>query len=374
MSDVVEDPPDDDVSDAEPSALVAATGEDVERDRAQARKDAKGHDLPKRYGHLEDVPQDFDLFVALRLLERTARGAPRIGRSIVPQEDAVRLGQSPFLDFPYSNISRFEKAGDTPPVLLTRFLGYFGPNGALPLSTTREAFNWSRRGDRSFEAFANLFANRPLQLFFRGWSDSRAITQADRPDDDRFARFLGAFGGIGSDALRERDSVDDRAKLPFMGLVGSQVRSASRLKQFLSGMFGAPVDVEERIGTWLTFEPGDRLAMDGSAALGQDTMIGDRAYSINERFRIHIRTGSLEEYKSFLPGSAMARRLRDLVFLMLGHRFEYDVELALPAADAPTAQLGVAGQLGWTAWIDPKTRAPEDGYLRDARVRPEEHP
>ena len=52
----------------------------------------------------------------------------------------------------------------------------------------------------------------------------------------------------------------------------------------------------------------------------------------------------------------MADKLADLVFFHVGHRFEYDVELSLPARLAPPARLGVAGQLGWTSWVAPRAR------------------
>ena len=77
------------------------------------------------------------------------------------------------------------------------------------------------------------------------------------------------------------------------------------------------------------------------SALGVDTFVGTRAYSINDKFRITIKTTSLEQYTGLLPNAPMADNLADLVFFHIGYRFEYDVELSLPARLAPPAQLGV---------------------------------
>jgi type VI secretion system protein ImpH len=116
------------------------------------------------------------------------------------------------------------------------------------------------------------------------------------------------------------------------------------------------------------FEPGDQMAVgQRGSALGVDTFVGKRSYSINDKFRITVRTTSLEQYKGLLPNAPMADRLADLVFFHIGHRFEYDVELALPARLAPPAQLGASGQLGWTSWVAPRADAGEDEYLTDAR-------
>jgi type VI secretion system protein ImpH len=316
-------------------------------------------------------PERFDLFRVLRDLERSHPDKPRIGDSAVLDEEVVNLAQDPFLAFPFSNISEFDQTRRGTPRLHTRFLGFFGPQGALPLTTTFEAFNWhfSAKQDHSFTRFVGIFANRFQQLFFRAWADARPIAQHDRPRQDRFARYVGSFAGIGSDPFAARDTVDDLAKLPFAGLVASRVKSARRLCQLIRGVFRLDLTVTERIGSWLLFEPNDRMALGAQgSSLGVDTFLGERAYSINDKFRINIRTSSLEEYMRLLPNEPAAAKLRDLVFFYLGHRFEYDVELALPARCAPGAQLGVFGQLGWTSWVSPpKVADGDERYFSDAR-------
>jgi type VI secretion system protein ImpH len=310
----------------------------------------------------------------LREFERSYPEKPRIGEHTVLKEEVVSLGQDPFAAFADTNISGVGTAHtDNTPKLFTRFLGFFGPQGALPLTTTYEAYEWmhpvaANRADPSFPRFVDIFTNRFLQLFFRAWADARPIAQHDRPKEDRFARYIGSFAGIGTEATANRDTVADIAKLPYAGLVSPRVKSARRLAQLIRGVFKLNASITERIGTWLRFEPGDRMALgERGSGLGVDTFVGARAYSINDKFRITIRTTSLEQYTGLLPNAPMSDRLADLVFFHIGHRFEYDVELALPARLAPPAQLGTSGQLGWTSWVAPRADAGADEYLSDAR-------
>ena len=316
-------------------------------------------------------PNRFDFFRVMRDLERGSPQKPRIGNNAVLGEEVVRLAQDPFLAFPGSNISALEKTRGGTPRLHTRFLGFFGPQGALPLTTTFEAHNWhwSNKQDHSFARFVDIFANRFQQLFFRAWADARPIAQFDRPKQDRFSRYVGSFAGIGSEPFVGRDTVDDLAKLPFAGLVASRIKGARRLCQLIRGVFHIEVTVTERIGSWMVFEPSDRMALGArGSSLGADTFLGERVYSINEKFRINIRTASLEQYIRLLPNEPDAGKLADLVFFYLGHRFEYDVELALPARCVPGAQLGVFGQLGWTSLVSPPPVSDDDdGYVSDAR-------
>jgi type VI secretion system protein ImpH len=321
---------------------------------------------------LKAEPFRFDFLDTLRELERSAPNKPRIGDSTVVAEDVVKLGQDPYLEFPASNISSYEDTASGVPRLQSRFLGFFGPQGALPLNTTVEAYHWSQQRDPSFARFTDIFSARFLQLFYRAWADAQPLAQHDRPADDRFIRYLGSVAGIGSEAFIERDSVEDIAKIPFAGLTGSIIKSASRLRQLVRGIFKVDVDVHEHIGSWLTFEPGDQMMLGAAgSSLGADTFLGARAYTINEKVRVSIRTTSLEQYRQFLPSGDMSGRLADLIFYYLGHRYEFDVELSLPARLAPPVRLGQSGELGWTSWMAPRTaEAGEHEYLSDARFDP----
>jgi type VI secretion system protein ImpH len=133
---------------------------------------------------LEDAsaePWRFDFFTTMRLLERSHSQQPRLSDSATLREDFVTLGQDPYLEFPASNLTSVEKLPAGRLRVLVRFLGLLGPQGALPLATTEEAYQWNLMRDDAFPRFLDLFNNRFLQLFFRAWADSRPIAQHDRP-------------------------------------------------------------------------------------------------------------------------------------------------------------------------------------------------
>jgi type VI secretion system protein ImpH len=321
---------------------------------------------------LRSEPFAHDFFQTMREFERSNRKKPRIGESTVLSEEIVALGQDPFMEFPASNLTGYQDTPSGTPKVRTRFLGYFGPQGALPLTITNDAHHWSSQRDESYVHFTDIFSNRFLQLFFRVWADARPIAQADRPDDDRFFDYIGSFTGVGTDAFFDRDSVPDIAKISFAGLTGSRIKSAARLKQFIESVLQVKADIEERVGCWLVFEPEDRMGLGSRhSGLGVDAALGVRAYSINDKIRIGIIATSLEQYRRMLPGGDLSEILTDLVFHYLGHRLEFDVELGLDAEQAPPARLGVSGELGWTSWVAPKK--PEGDvkiYFRDARFDP----
>lgn len=322
---------------------------------------------------LKSDPVIFDLFDTLREFERSYPDKPRIGDSSVPEEDIVALGQDPFTAFPASNINRVDTTRQGQMRLFARFLGMMGPQGALPLTTTIEAEEWQKRRDPSFARFADLFNMRFLQLFYRAWADARPIAQFDRPDMDRFFDYVATTAGYGTPAFADRDGIEDIVKVGFAGLIGARVKSASRLRRLIRGVFDVEVEIEEHVGTWLVFEPGDETRLGASGCgLGQNAVVGQRAYSINDKFRIRIKTVTLEQYRRYLPSGDLSDPLTDLIFFYIGHQFEYEIELSLPANQVPAARLGQTGQIGWTAWAAPDTDQPDDVYRNDAVFQPME--
>lgn len=286
----------------------------------------------------------------LRAMERQADGKPRIGKNATLAQEIVRIGQDPSMAFPQSDFSRMDSHRTGRPSVRNALLGFFGGHGPLPLDQTEEVYRWTMMGDMAYVEFTDIFSTRFQQLYFRAWSDGRAITQFDHADDDRFARHLGALLGIGTQAFTGRDDLSDLNKLALAPLAVGRVRSPVKLQQMLEQDMGADVLVEEFVPTWIIFEP-DNLSMLGQngSTLGRDMVLGGRAQSVQDKIQINIATKSNAEYRSFLPGGENHTRLEAIVKWYLGHQCEMEVALTLPANAIENAVLGKSVQLGWMA-------------------------
>jgi type VI secretion system protein ImpH len=317
-------------------------------------------------------PWRFDFFMMLRRLERTFADRPRIGDCASLREEFVILGQDPFMDFPASNLNRVDSTANGRIRVHAKFLGLLGPQGALPLATTEEAHAWALMRDDAFPRFLDLFNHRFLQLFYRAWADARPIVQHDRPDADRFISYIGSMIGVGSRPYRGLDRVPDLAKLAFAGLLAPQAKSASRLRAFISGLFGVRVQAEEFVGSRLAIEKSERSRLGQSnSALGSDTVLGAAVYSVQDKIRIRIYTRNLLDYMRFLPTGDRCAPLADAVFFYIGDQLDWEAELASPAGEVAPVRLGAFGQLGWTSWVSPNWTA-KDPYRCDARFHPAE--
>ncbi|MCC5973149.1 MAG: type VI secretion system baseplate subunit TssG [Rubellimicrobium sp.] len=292
------------------------------------------------------------LFALLRVLERRAKRKARIGRNATLAQEIARIGQDPFLAFPTTDLSDIAHEADGRTAIRSHVIGYFGPQGALPLNTTEEVYRWLQARDASFVRFSDIFGTRFQQLFFRAWSDARAITQFDHEDGDRFRHYIGSFIGIGTPAFQGRGVMDDLRRIALAPAALGRVRSAARLRQMLVQDLGADVDIDEHQPVRIAFEADtlSRLGQQGST-LGRDCLLGSGFTSVNDKITIRLRARSLEDYRSFLPGGARHARLCDIVTWYLGQSCAVEVVLSLPADQVLVPVLGKSVELGWMAFL-----------------------
>lgn len=323
---------------------------------------------------LQARPWAHDFFHALRRLECLHPDKPRIGEAARPSEEPVRFGQEPALDFAPAAISAFHVKEGRPSRLEQRFFGLLGPNGPLPLHLTEYARErLMHNGDATFARFLDVFHHRFLSLFYRAWSQAQPTANLDRPDDDRFALYVGALAGVGSPRQRERDAAGDHVKLFFTGWLSRQVRNRDGLEALLAGYFRLPVRVETFVGHWLRLPENERsrLGAGGPAAcLGGGALLGASVWDRQHKIRVHLGPLTLSQYEDFLPGDGALARIVALVRQYLCFELDWDMRLILAAPEVPDPRLGGTTRLGWTTWLGgrPAGRDADDLVLDAERV------
>ena len=133
-------------------------------------------------------PWRFDLFNVLRRFEREHPQKPRIGDSVTLSDEFVILSQNPYMEFPASTLEGAIPDSLGRMRLIARFLGMFGPQGALPLTTTEESYLWLLERDDAFPRFADIFQQLFIALFFPLATDIRADLR-----QSKFAPYLVSY-------------------------------------------------------------------------------------------------------------------------------------------------------------------------------------
>jgi len=298
-------------------------------------------------------PSSFDWFEALRRVECVYADHPRLGHSVRPADDPVRLAHTPSLGFASRTIDRVETGGKRPPRIHSLMLGLWGPNGALPLHLTEYTLERERLArDRTFTAFADVFHHRMLSLFYRAWADAQPTVQMDRPEEDAFAHFLGALVGIDSPSLSGRDALPDRFRRYMAGRIVAQARNAEGLVALLTAFFAVPVHLEEFAVAWLTLPDDGRLRMGAAmAGLGTTAVLGAAVRGAQQRFRIRLGPMAFTDYRHFLPGGDALGELLAAVRFYVGDGLDWDVQLVLRRDEVPLTHLGRGGRMGLSTWM-----------------------
>jgi len=305
---------------------------------------------------LEEKPYEFDFFQAVRRLECVYRDKPRVGTSEHAADDPVRLAQEPSLAFAPSTLASFEPGKDaTPPRLAVFSFGLLGPNGPLPMHLTEYARDRQRNSDDpTLARFLDVFHHRMLALFYRAWASAQPAVGFDRPEEDRFAVYVGSLFGLAMPGLRDRDAMPDMAKLHYAGPLSCQTRSADGLESIVGDFLKIPAGVEEFIGQWLELPNASRWRLGETpqtGTLGVNTTLGARTWECQSKFRIALGPMPLVDYRRMMPDGESLDRLTALVRNYTGDELMWEVKLVLKKKEVPPLVLGGTEPLGRTTWL-----------------------
>jgi type VI secretion system protein ImpH len=359
-----------------------------------------GRPTPGVIDELERSPVHFDFFQAVRLLEQAARErgveAARVGYDTAPAREAVRFRSLPSLGFPASAIHdlRFDDDPNAlgPPEMRVTFLGSIGAVGVLPHHYTELLIQRLQLRDTSLRDFLDAFHHRAISFFYRAWCKYRPPAGGDRPDRsssrdlEPFLLALHSFVGLGTEGLRDRLEIDDRARLFHGGHFSRSVRSAIGLQSLLTDLFAFPFRVEQFVGRWLHLDESNRSRLTRPISgelhhqrLGGEFILGSRVWDVQSKIRLHAGPLTMAEYESLMEGTPGRRRLDDIIAAYVGPNIDFALRFTLKREEACPARLVSAGRerygLGRSTWLrsSPDHPLPRSGSISlEGRARPAE--
>lgn len=325
---------------------------------------------PARYGFMQ----------AVRLLERW-----HLQRDGLSPQDVMarrlRFRNSLSLAFPPSEVAEFRAVEVRVPgtagtaadeafqryEIVPAFMGLLGAGGTLPTFYT-ELFAQRElmQRDGSARRFLDIFVHRSVVLFYQAWRKHRlALRQEADPRQGGLPQVL-ALAGLGQPALRGRlqpgrGGVADDALAFYAGLLQQRPVSVAAIGQILAHFFALPVRVEQFVGRWFSLPPAQHSLLGvAQAGLGGQAVLGERIWQRDLRLRLHLGPMGREQFRRFLPSGSESPdegpgllALRELLRLLTGHAFEYEVRLSLLATDVRPAVLTPADapRLGWDGFL-----------------------
>lgn len=309
---------------------------------------------PQHLSFLAEASEDvkrWGMFPLVRGAEARAQNLPRIGMSRRPNQNIVDLAQVPALYFPAPTLNGVETRNGRPEVSGYWF-GLLGPNGPMPTHLTEFAVYERRYAkSRPFGRWIDLLAGRMLQLFYRAWGESQPVVHADRPADDRFAKYLAALSGAAEGVDEKRTTFPGMARLHYAGLFGSR-RSAVAIEDGLSHLLGQKVRVLEYQPRWRDVAPEDQTQLGQQfSALGGGMLAGKRVLVASDAFRVVVRAKSIADYEALLPSGKRFQIVSEALDAFAPSHLEWDLGIEIEERHMRPAKLDGRARLGWTGWM-----------------------
>jgi type VI secretion system protein ImpH len=303
---------------------------------------------------LAERPGSFGFHVALRRFDASFPAAPRIGEARSTSGEVLRIGQTPSSAFAPNEIDGLSEEGSHRRLAIA-FFGLWGPHGPLPSHITDHAADRLRHGDATLARFADVFHHRMLGFFHRAWAAAQPTAALDRRADDPFAKYLGSLIGLALESTRGRDAFPDFAKLHYAGRLGTACRNADGLRDIIGDFFGIPTAIEEFVGAWVDLPDDARWRLGpafGTSVLGRSIVLGARAWSRTNKFRIVLGPMNELDFEEWLPHASNMASLSAAVRFYTNDEWDWDVRLVVVAAASTALRLGSGrGRLGWTTRV-----------------------
>jgi type VI secretion system protein ImpH len=323
---------------------------------------------------LFNEPYRYQFFQAVRLLERLLPGRLPVGRVseegqvIAPSREVARFRTHATLHFPPSQLHDLKRTqsgedGDdvNPPQMEVAFMGLTGPLGVLPNVYTELLIERLRRKDRALHDFLDLFNHRFISFFYRAWEKYRFPVAYERArGEGQFTAALFALINMGTRGLRNRMSLPDEGLLCYGGLIAQRPHSAGAIAAVVGDYFRVHARIEQFSGQWLKLDAGSvtRLGR-ANNSLGSSAVAGARVWDCQSKFRMRVGPVRYEQFVDFLPLGSAFKPVMDLIRLLAGPEFDFDVQLVLKADEVPSSVAATRDErktmLGWNSWL--KTRA-----------------
>ncbi len=310
------------------------------------------------------------LFPVIRLLERELSRDVPIGSDRTAEDERVHFSHPPTFALPAGELLDLEYAAEGTDVAVsisTSLLGLLGSESPLPPAMSETVLF---EDDDALAAFYDVFQHRALALLYRGWKRYAQDTAVERSGADAYSRaLLSLVGADGFSPYEAPTSTDPMFALALsdFGRCDPSFLDVRALEQLVRRIFP---ELDARV---VLAEPclvpaadEDRSCLGSQhTTLGEDASYGESALDANGRVRIQLGPVDRKTYETLMPGGARYRQMQPLVDMWLASRADAELDVIVPAEDAPVLCLGEA--YGATLGVDAQYRDPDTRSVR-ARV------
>ena len=313
-----------------------------------------------------------DFFYLMRLIENLRSDLPRLGEAKGPENEAVRLGQMPYLRFPETSLAVIEDDHthqNEELLLLVYFFGLLGVNGPMPLDITDYVRKRTFHDyDSATRRFLDIINHRFLTLFYKAFSENEMAVAFDR-ENSKLEKLMML---LTCSSKREKSSLPHFTIKSMVNFLSLKNRSADGLRHVLHNFFGEKIELKSFVEKSYVIPQEYRLRLVKSKdlRLGVNTQLGSNYLSKSKSFAITIGPISFDKSFDFMPGRKLYLQLVEIVQLYLDRPLGFDIYLKIEAPSIKMLNLNGKFALGQSCHLISKIGNEEYRLVKVGSISP----
>ena len=326
--------------------------------------------LPTLKEVLTEQPYTFEFHQAVKLVEALYDHEVPLGEEVSPEKEALILKSRVYLSAPPSDIYDINLSPDNDDYRTTmqvNFYGLAGLQGPLPTPYTELILERLKSQDTASRDFLDLFNHRFMSLLHRIRKKYWVGLDNRRAHETPLGKSLLAFNGMSSCLMQPR-TISPADLIYYSGLYWQHPRSAAGLKQILSHYFDVSVSIKSHQGQWNDLAP-DQWTHLGTPPqgqnniLGKNTVLGTKAWGIEQGLRIILGPLSFNQFEQFLKIGTAFPKVLEMTRFYLPEGFHFTLQLIVKGKDVTPTKLDGKSHLGWTTWLISKPKTEDDNQV-----------
>ena len=247
--------------------------------------------------------------------------------------------------------------------ILTNGFHLLGQQGPLPQVFSELLSRESQSGNLGATAFVDLFNNRILRALYEVKKRFNPMLFNGSAEDSHLFRLFEAVSGVSEGSVFESKmpATFQRFWRQHAYLIGNRRISYGLLKQILSDLIDAHVEILPATGSWRVLPSDSQARLDKSVRLDASRSLGGRYWSHANGISIRLAFTSLEDYDAFLPSGDMHAHTVALIAVLTDLCFDVQLELRLAKGVKRTARVRNGLRLGQSSWLKGDSQKAGDG-------------
>lgn len=238
-----------------------------------------------------------------------------------------------------------------------------GQNGILPDHYWEHLQQQLQLKDYGLKDFLDIFNHVIAMQFYKAWASSEFFIAYEKSTSisechDYTIQFSLALLGLGP-------NLPDYIRQLFLYHAANMINSVKTregLNVILRRFFELPIEIEEFVGTWLNIpiESQSRLfSQQQFNQLGTNCILGCRAWSLQDRFKINIGPMNYLEFVQLFDQPKKMIMLKQIVQNYCGNELNFNTVIEVDYLTIPHCYLHGDifrrhSQLGWNTWLKTK--------------------